>query len=61
MADCLQSKYTYKGKEYTLEELANRFAEGELAKLASDGVVDLSDFIIENYPSHPTIKAPLSN
>jgi len=44
MADCLQSKYTYKGKEYTLEELANRFAEGELAKLASDGVVDLSDF-----------------
>ena len=24
-------------------------------------VVDLSDFIIENYQSHPTIKAPLSN
>ena len=44
MADCLQSKYNNKGKEYTLEELANRFAEGELAKLASDGVVDLSDF-----------------
>jgi thymidylate synthase len=24
-------------------------------------VVDLSDFILENYQSHPTIKAPLSN
>jgi thymidylate synthase len=29
--------------------------------LENISVVDLSDFIIENYQSHPTIKAPLSN
>lgn len=29
--------------------------------LENISVVDLSDFIIENYHSHPTIKAPLSN
>jgi thymidylate synthase len=29
--------------------------------LENISVVDLSDFIIENYKSHPTIKAPLSN
>ena len=29
--------------------------------LENMSVVDLSDFIIENYQSHPTIKAPLSN
>ena len=44
MADCLQSKYTYKGKEYTLESLAKHFAEGELAKLASEGSIDLSKY-----------------
>lgn len=44
MADCLQSKYIYKGKEYTLESLAKHFAEGELAKLASDGIVDISKY-----------------
>ena len=44
MADCLQSKYTYKGKEYTLESLAKHFAEGELARLASDGAVDIAKY-----------------
>jgi thymidylate synthase len=29
--------------------------------LENVSVVDLSDFILENYQSHPTIKAPLSN
>jgi hypothetical protein len=44
MADCLQSKYTYKGKEYTLETLAKHLAEGELANLAGEGVVDLNKY-----------------
>jgi thymidylate synthase len=29
--------------------------------LENVSIVDLSDFILENYQSHPTIKAPLSN